>query len=261
MQAAPLDLFAPGTGTLLTLCGLRVSGLVLVAPVFSARMVPATVKAGLVILITLLLAPAARTHVAGIPVLTASTALSETMIGFAIGLGAALLVGAAEAAGELMAIQIGLSGAALFDPLNSHQVPALGQLMQMFALALLLSLDLHLVMIDAVAASARVLPIGGAVEIASGAGAMIQLGGSLFMLGLRFAAPVVAAVLVANVALAVLSRAAPQLNVLSVAFPVQIGLGLLALFASLPLIATFFTDWASTYDGMVGGVLRVLGGG
>lgn len=261
MQAQSLDLFAPGAGTLIALCGARVSGLVLVAPVFSARMVPTMVKAGLVVLLTVLLAPAAGAHLIAAPALTPEAVLAEAMVGFVIGLGAALLVGGAEAAGEMMAIQIGLAGASIMDPVNQHQVPALGQLMQMAALALLLSLDLHLVMLDAVAASLRLLPVGMEMSLASGASEMARLGSSLFVLGLRFAAPVVSAVLVANVALAVLSRAAPQLNVLSVAFPLQIAVGLFALAAAFPYIATFFTGWHEVYDGMVGGVLRTLGGG
>jgi len=129
------------------------------------------------------------------------------------------------------------------------------------ALALLLSLNLHLVMLDAVAASMRLLPVGGEMDLAAGAAAMVRTGSTLFMLGLRFAAPVVAAVLIANVALAVLSRAAPQLNVLSVAFPLQIMVGLFALLAALPFIATFFTGWTGTYDSLVGGILNALGGG
>ncbi|HEY0970394.1 MAG TPA: flagellar biosynthetic protein FliR [Gemmatimonadales bacterium] len=253
-----LDLFAPGTAPVLALFGARMSGLMLVAPVFSARTVPAMVKAGLVVLLTLLLAPAAQAHVAQVPTLTPAGVLGEVLVGFAIGLGAALLVGAAEAAGELMAIQIGLSGAAILDPSSNTNVPALGQLMQLTALALLLNLDLHLVMLDAVAASARVIPVGAQVDAAAGAYELVRAGGMLFMLGLRFAAPVVAAVLIANVALAVLSKAAPQLNVLQVAFPIQIAIGLAALAASIPLIATFFSGWTGPYDGLVGRVLEAM---
>jgi flagellar biosynthetic protein FliR len=256
-----IDLFAPGTGPLLALFGARVSGLVLVAPVFSSRTVPPMVKAGLVVLVTLLLAPVAIAGAAGGAAVTPAAMLSETLVGFAIGLGAALLVGAAEAAGEVMAIQIGLSGAAILDPINQTQVPALGQFMQLFALALLLSLNLHLVMLDALAASARVVPVGAPLDLANGASAMVRAGGTLFVLGLRFAAPVIAAVLVANVALAALSRAAPQLNILQLAFPIQIAIGLLTLLASLPLIAAVGQGWTGMYDGMVGGVLQAFGGG
>jgi flagellar biosynthetic protein FliR len=258
MSAAPLDLFAPGTGSLLALFGARVSGLLLVAPVFSARTVPSMVKAGLVVLLTILLAPAAHAHAATALQVTPAGVIGEVLVGFAIGLGAALLVGAAEAAGELMAIQIGLSGAAILDPITQTNVPALGQLMQLVALALLLALDLHLVMLDAVAASARVIPVGAHVDMAAGLRELVGAGSTLFVLGLRFAAPVVAAVLIANVALAVLSKAAPQLNVLQVAFPIQIAIGLAALAASIPLIATFFTGWTGAYDGIVGRVLEAL---
>jgi flagellar biosynthetic protein FliR len=160
-----------------------------------------------------------------------------------------------------MAIQIGLSGAALLDPVNQHQVPALGQLMQLMALAFMLGLDLHLVMLDALAASVHLVPVGAPLDTAAGLAALVQTGGTLFVLGLRFAAPVIAAVLVANVALAALSRAAPQLNILQLAFPVQIAIGLLTLLASIPVIATVLGEWAGTYDGLLGGVLRALGGG
>ena len=266
MTAAPLDLFAPGTGGVLALFGARVSGLVLVAPVFSARTVPAMVKAGLVVLLTMLLAPVAAAGLdaaaaAAAPAPTPATLLGEVLVGFAIGLGAALLVAAAEAAGELMAIQIGLSGAALLDPVNNHQVPALGQLMQLLALAFMLALDLHLVMLDALAASVRVLPIGAPIDAAAGLAALVQTGSTLFVLGLRFAAPVIAAVLVANVALAALSRAAPQLNILQLAFPVQIAIGLVTLAAAVPVIAAVLSGWSATYDTMLDGVLRALGGG
>ena len=103
----PFDLFAPGTGATLALFGARVSGLVLVAPVFSSRTLPPMVKAGLVIVLTALLAPVAMRDASAAAQPTLALMLGEALVGFALGMGAALLVGAAEAAGELMAIQIG----------------------------------------------------------------------------------------------------------------------------------------------------------
>ena len=253
-----LDLFAPGTAAVLVLFGSRVGGLLLVAPVFSARPIPMTVRTGLLLLLTMLLTPAALVD-ARAAAITPAAVLGETLVGFAIGLGAAIIVGAAEAAGDLMAIQIGLSGASIFDPLNAAQTPVLGQFAQLFAITLLLVLDAHLVMLDALAESARAVPVGSALDLQAGVGAMTSLLGTLFALGLRFAAPVIAAVLIGNVALAVLSRAAPQLNVLSVAFPLQIGIGLVALAASLGMIATFFTGWTTTYEGMLSHVFGAMG--
>ena len=245
------DPFAPGSAPVLVLLAARVGGLLLVAPVFSGRTVPVAVRTGLLIVLTVLLQPAALSHaVAGVEV-NAVTLLGETLVGFGLGLGAAILVGAAEMAGDVMAIQIGVSGAALMDPMNNGPTPSLGQFLQLSVVALMLAADAHLVLIDAVAASTRALPVGGAMDLAGGTGAMLSMGGTLFALGLRFAAPVIAAVLLANVALAVLSRAAPALNILSLAFPVQIAVGLFALMAALPLIALLVANWATGYDGML----------
>ena len=251
------DLFAPGTATALVLFGLRVSGLVLVAPVFSARTIPMTLRTAIVLVLTALLGPLAARE-ATAPQLTPATFVGELLVGFAIGLGAALFVGAIEAMGDLASTTIGLQGAAIFDPLNDTSAPVLGQFTQLFAVTVMLSLDAHLVMLDALAESVRQVPVGGALDLAAGAGKLVGSAGVLFALGLRFAAPVIAAVLMANVALAVLGRAAPQLNILSIAFPVQIALGLLALSASLAFVAAWLTGWTGPFAGLLGHTFHAL---
>ena len=248
LPAPRFDLLAPGSAEALVLFGTRVSGLVLVAPVFSARTVPIMVRTALVVLLTVLLQPVALAQLGRVPRITAPALLGEVVVGFAIGLGAALFVGAAEAAGELMAVESGLSGAALFDPLNNSNSPVLGQLMQLFAVAVLLSVDAHLVILDALAASLRAVPVGAALEVTAGVDDLVRSAGLLFVLGLRFAGPVIAAIMLANTALGVMSRAAPALNVMSVAFPIQIGIGLLAVAATFPLVAAALAGWEPAYD-------------
>lgn len=261
MSAHGLELLGPQTTATLVLLSARVGGLVLIAPVFSSRNLPAMLRTSVVVLLSWLLFPAAVGAASAAAVVTPAAALSEAMIGFAIGLGAAVFVGAAEAAGDLLSIHIGLSGAAALDPLTNQSIPVLGQFCSLFAVAALLAVDAHLLMLDALTASLRLLPIGAPVDLSRGFASMLSLLGALFLTGLRFAAPVLAAVLLANVALAILTRAAPQLNILSVAFPVQIGLGLLALMASVPLLGTFFTTWDETYESVVMRLFRALGGG
>lgn len=256
----PFDLFAPGSAGVLALFGARVSGLVLIAPIFAARTLPMMVRTGLVVTFTLLMAPVARATLAAPPVLSPTTFLSEMLIGFAIGLGAALIVGAAESAGELLSIQIGLQGSAIVDPLSQQQTTSIGQFLHLFAIALLLSSNGHLVMLDALASSLRHIPVGAPVEITAGIKSMIALGSTLFGLGLRFASPVIAVVLIANVALAVLGRAAPSLNIMASAFPVQILLGLAALIASIPFIGSWFLNWELPYDALLTRVIGALAG-
>ena len=246
----PFDLFAPGSPQTLVLLAARVGGMVAIAPVFSMKSVPVTVRTAIVVLLTALLQPMALAQTMVAPAVTPETFVGESLVGLALGLGAALLVGAASVAGDLMGMQVGLSGAAILDPVNNTSENVLGVFGNLFAITLLLAVDAHLVMIDAVAKSVQMIPIGGGIH-AIGIYAMVRSASILFGLGLQFAAPVVAAVLVANCALAILSRAAPQLNILSVAFPVQIGIGLVALGASIPFIGAFYHGWSGVYTEML----------
>jgi flagellar biosynthesis protein FliR len=103
-----IDLFAPGSPQTLVLLAARVSGLVLVAPVFSTKAVPVMVKTCIIVLLTALMQPMALAHAHGIPQVTPETFIGESLVGFGLGLGAALLVGAARLAGDVMGMQIGL---------------------------------------------------------------------------------------------------------------------------------------------------------
>ena len=258
----PVDLFAAGVPQALVLLALRVAGLLLVAPAFSAKSVPVKVRTGILLLFTLLLSPAAvegaRPGLAALQV-TPAAFLAESLVGFAIGFGAALLVGAVETAGDLMSTTVGLSGASLLDPLNGASSTVLAQFAQMFAVTVLLSVGGHLVMLDALAESVWAIPLGTPVDAAAGLAALAGGGGTLFVLGLKFAAPVVAATMIGNVALAVLARVAPALNVFTVAFPLQIGLGLAAVLAALTATAAWFVGWSGHYGELVGGFLAALG--
>ncbi|HXT19081.1 MAG TPA: flagellar biosynthetic protein FliR [Gemmatimonadaceae bacterium] len=251
------DLFAPGSFQTFVLLAARIGGLVTIAPVFSTKTVPVMLRAGITILLTVLLQPIALASATGIPRITPETFMAEMLIGFALGLGAALLVGAASVAGDLIGTQIGLSGAAILDPINNTSENVLGSFGNLFAITMMLAVDGHLVMIDAVARSAHLIPVGSGAH-ALGLLSMVRGASVLFSLGLQFAAPVIAAVLVANTALAILSRAAPALNLLSVAFPIQIGIGLFALAASIPFIGAFYHGWSGVYNNALDHVFSAL---
>lgn len=248
------DLFAPGVAASVVLSALRVGGLMLVAPVWSAKPVPMRLKTALIVIFALLLNPAAT---AGVNVealrITPATFLSESAIGLVVGLSAALFIAGAEAAGEQMTVAIGLSGAAIFDPVNNTQGAILAQFMQMLALLIVLMAGGHLLMLRALSETFHVLPLGAPINLGAGFGAFVPTARSVFTSGMQFAAPVVAAVLVMNIALAILGRAAPKLQIMSVAFPLQIGVGLLTLAGSLALIVRtidghWFTEFGSNLE-------------
>src|SRR4051794_12462439 len=177
-----MDLFAPGSPQTLVLLAARIGGLVVIAPVFSTKAVPAMVKTCIIVLLTALLQPAALSQATSVPAITPETFVGETLVGFGLGLGAALLVGAASVAGDLMGMQIGLSGAAVMDPINNSSENVLGVFGNLFAITLLLAVDAHLVMIDAVVQSVRAIPIGSGLH-AVGMLAMVRSASVLFGLG------------------------------------------------------------------------------
>jgi flagellar biosynthetic protein FliR len=253
------DPTVPGAAAAFVLVLTRVSAMVAVAPIFSARVIPMTLRSATVILLVILMQPVALSRALQSAVTPAALA-SEVLIGLTLGFGIALIIGAAELAGEVLSIQIGLSGAALVDPVSLQQSTALGQFMQLFAVTLLFSTNGHIAMLDALGASFSRLPLGATIDSQAGLALLGQQGAHVFALGAQFAAPVIAVAIIANLALAVLSRAAPQFNILQLAFPLQIGLGLLALLAAVPLIATWFGTSGSAYDGIVSRVLMNIGG-
>lgn len=242
------DFFAPGVATAFVLTALRVGGLLLVAPAWSAKTVPMRLRTALLVLFAVLLLPTAlATSNRETLAITPGTFLAETAIGFAFGLAAALVVAGAEFAGELMTTTIGLSGAAIFDPVNNTQGAILGSFMQIMALTLLLLAGGHIVMLEGVARSFTALPLGTPIDFRDGFLALTKAGSTIFATGLQFAAPVIAAVLVTNIALAILGRAAPQLQIMSLAFPLQIGIGLLTFAGSIGLIVHALGDWTRPY--------------
>ncbi len=255
------DLFAPGVAAALVLTALRVGGLLLVAPVWSAKTVPMRLRTALLVIFAVLLLPAAKAtaHLETLRI-TPATFLAESAIGFMIGLAGAIVIAAAELAGELMTNTIGLSGAAIFDPMNNTQGALLQQFMQLIAVMVILVGGGHIIMLQAIAQSFVSMPLGAPIHLGEGSKAMVLAARSIFVTGVQFASPVIAAVLLLNLALAVLGRAAPQLNIMSVAFPLQIGVGLITLSGSLALVVHSMSDWTPGFSATLESVARASRG-
>lgn len=208
----------------------RCSGTVLLAPVFSAQTIPVRVRAG----ITLVLALVLTAHVGPIvhersAFAIAVGAAGELLVGLVIGLLFRLVLLVAETAGELAGLQMGFGFAQLADPLTQETSDITTQLLGAFAVLLLLAADGHRLVIAALAASLHNVPLGtGLARLASLPAAASWLGSALET-ALRLAAPVIVALLLCNVALGLLARAAPQLNLFVLGFAISIAVGLIVL--------------------------------
>lgn len=255
-----MELFQSEAAQALALLSTRLTGLFMVAPLFSSRSISMPVRTALLLLFSFLLLPGAvATAAGGGPVQVGpATLATEAILGVLLGLGAAIFVAAAESAGDMLAVQMGLSGANVLDPSSGTQMPVIGQFLGLFVLAMILGTGGHLVLIQTLGLSLEAFPVGAPLNLEAGMPAIVGMLGSQFVLGLRFAAPVVAAMMIGNASLGVMAKTVPQLNVLMMAFPLQIAIGLFTLGLSLPLIAGFFGQWPDHYTGLASGVLESL---
>lgn len=211
----------------------RMLALFMTAPVLSHRSIPARAKIGLALLVAFLVAPASTTPAPGIfsagaPLLLIQQTLVGVMMGFAV----KIVFAAVDLAGNMIGLQMGLSFATFIDPVNANQTPLVGSFLNLLTMLVFLALDGHLMLIAATTQSFELAPISTQFFAGIGWEKLLALGTGLFQLGLHLSLPVLATMLVVNLTLGVMSRAAPQLNLFSVGFPLtaMTGIVLFALF-------------------------------
>ena len=218
---------------------MRLIALMLTAPLFAERAIPQRVRIGLAIAITAVLVPTLPPPPAVHPVSLAGAAIlaQQLVIGAALGLAMRIVFVAVETAGEIAGLQMGLGYATLFDPERADMIPVLGQFLGLLAILAFLALDGHLHMVQVLADTFRILPVSGPGLGRGGFMTLVQWGSEIFTAGVLLALPLLGAMLIANIALGILTRAAPQLNLFAVGFPLTLGAGLVILALTMPLLA------------------------
>ncbi|MEW5790319.1 MAG: flagellar biosynthetic protein FliR [Pseudomonadota bacterium] len=239
----------------------RVLALLSSAPVFSAPQVSLRLRIGLALLIALVIAPTLPPMPAVEPLSVASALLigQQILIGLAMGFTMRLVFTAVEFAGHVIGLQMGLGFATLMDPQNGAQVPVLSHFLVLLATLVFLASNAHLMLIAALAESFHYFPvaIGQGLDVHAWR-LLVNWGGTIFKTGIILALPIIGVLLVANVALAVLSKAAPQLNIFVIGFPLLLGLGFGGLILVLPYVAPLLDRAMDDSLRMVLQVLRVL---
>src|SRR5690606_4511231 len=165
---------------------------------------------------------------------------TQVVIGLAIGFALRLVFTAVEMAGDLIGVQMGLGFAMFYDPGNIQHTPILGQFMGLLATLTFLAINGHLMVISVLAESFHALPITAAPLGASLFEVLARYGAIVFAAGLQLALPLIVTMLVVNLALGVLTRASPQLNIFAVGFPVTLAIGFGALLLTLPYFGPLF---------------------
>lgn len=235
-----------GTIAAFALLLVRPGMLVIGTPLLGAVQAPARLRAGLIVLLAVLLAPAVRLPVS----LTAGelvlVALREIAIGAALMLAIQVLVAGAEFAGHFAGYQIGLSMGSLIDPQSGVRNNILALLYANLATVIALALNAHHTLLRALADSYAALPVGlGGVD-ASLAAIIARTLGLVFVIGVRIAAPVIVVLLLVELALGLLARVAPSLNVITAGAPIRVIVGLLVMAASLSALPSVVGRYVPT---------------
>ncbi|REK67260.1 MAG: flagellar biosynthetic protein FliR [Cohnella sp.] len=239
---------------LLVLC--RISSFIVVAPVFSTRTVPGTFKIGLAFFIAVIV----FLNVGFDDRVTADAnyilaVMKEVLAGLLIGFVAYLFFTVVQTAGSFMDMQMGLGVANIVDPLTGMSAPLLGNLKFMLMILVFLNINGHHYLISAIMDSYRWLPLDNhffqTVYGGSLTAFLSRTFADTFMLALQVSAPLVVAMFLTDVGLALLTRAAPQFHVFVIGIPVKIMIGLAVLILVMPGIGVVFqTLFDHMYDAL-----------
>ncbi len=222
---------------------LRIGAVVMSAPVLNSTQVPMRWRMLLTVLLTLIIAPTVRE----VPLIDPFgvefyiVVVQQVLIGISMGILLQMVFSAMVFSGQVIAHKMGLGFAMMVDPQNGVQVPVVSQYFMIFTTFVFLFLNGHLILIEVLARSFETLPVGVGFS-REDYRAVVAWGSEMFAGGMLVALPTVAALLLVNLSFGVIARAAPQLHIFAIGFPMAILVGFLMIWISLPVTVDGFMD-------------------
>lgn len=209
---------------------IRVSVVLFMMPLFNSRNLPARLKACLALTVSLILLPVVWLDISTFPAdpfYFFFFLIQEGMIGFILGLSVRLIFGGIQLAGEIAGFQMGLAMANIVDPQSGMNITVIAEFYYLLALLIFLVIDGHHWFFRALVQSFHLLPPGGFALTEGLFQHLVHLSGKMFSIALRIVAPVMAILILTKIALGIVSRMVPQVNILISSFPLTISLGLI----------------------------------
>jgi flagellar biosynthesis protein FliR len=214
------------------LCLSRVAALIAAIPVFAGNEMAGRLKIGISVATALMLFPLMDPYTPTLEFTWASFGLvlvNEAIIGLLLGLIATLVFTAVSFGGTVIGYQMGFAAANIFDPQTTQQLSLMSQFQNIIAMLIFLSLNIHNYFFQTIVESYILLP-PGLLDFSAGAvDHLMHLGSEMFVLGVKFSAPVLCLLLLSNLVLGLLARVFPQLNVFLLSFPMNIGIAFLVI--------------------------------
>lgn len=241
----------------------RVSAFLVLFPFFNSRIIPVYAKAGLALLFTVLLYPVVghefATPPAALWALGPSVA-GEILIGFVLGLMVHVFFEAVRMMGQLVGFQTGFSIANVLDPMSGAQVSILSNLAYWMSMIFFLTLNGHHVMLGALRESFALIRFGAFHLDQTLFETVLEKAADIFVLALKIGAPAIAALLFAKVAFGLITKMIPQMNIMIVAFPVQIVVGLIFFGLSLGVLLHVSEAYVMDLAPLLGKTMGRIGG-
>ena len=216
----------------------RLLALIATAPIFGDQPTPVRVKIGLSVLLAILLGPT-LSPMPSVPVGSAQgifIIIQQIIIGSAMGFTVRLIFSAVELAGEFSGMIMGIGFASCYDPRTASNSAVISQWLGIIASLTFLTLNGHLMILALISDSFHTLPVGQMMP-AQSFYTIAKWGANIFIYGLQISLPLLAALLITNMAMGILTRAAQQLNLFAIGFPITLTIGFLILSISLPYLA------------------------
>lgn len=222
---------------------IRVLALFSSLPVIAQRSVPARVRIGLAFLVAFC-AQAAIPETPPIELASAQgfmTVLQQVLIGVTLGFAVRIVFAAVELAGETIGLQMGMNFAAFFSPMSGGEETAVGRFFGVTVMWLFIVTGGHLALIGAVVQSFTAFPVAPDVATFLASVRPERWGSEIFSLGLWLALPLIGMLLFTNLVLGIVSRVAQQMNIFAIGFPITLGVGMVGILLTLPMMQMPFT--------------------
>lgn len=237
---------------------LRTTGMFVTAPVLAARFIPPAVKVGLSLIVSFLLFPIVSTPPMGESYAqVAVTLLGEISFGLFIGFMAAALLAAVDIAGQIVDVEMGFGLSNVLDPEQGMSSPLMGIFKYLLITLVFMMLDGHHLIIKALAKSFEIMPAGHVTLQALWAELSLKTVSQMLLVGILLSVPVWASMLITDVALGVVARAVPQMNVFVIGLPVKTIVGFLILSASIGFYGVFTEEITVTLRNLLESLLGV----
>ncbi len=240
---------------------LRISAFVMIIPIFFPKGTPPAVKVGFCVIFTFLILPGVNYE--NVSLITSNTSLiifsiDEVITGLALGYITKFCFFSAQMAGQLMDFQVGFSMMSLFDPISNENVTLLGRLLYWVSMVMFFVVDGHHMLIRAIIDSFNVINLGKFILSQASAMMMVKIFSEFFTLAFKIAVPIILIVIITDLALGLISRTVPQLNVMILGMPIKILVGLSCVALALPVIIKLIVNSFYTIPDIIKAFYRVI---